>query len=265
MARLILTYHATRLDAWSRNGADLLGLAADLALLADCGTPVLPLAELLAPACTHGVAITFDDGTRMDGESIQHPRLGRLPSMLSVLVDARARHPRLCVSSFVIASPQARADLDAGLVDDYGEALMREDWWRAAAHSGLMELENHSWDHNHPLVARTAQRDNRRGSFLDITTETEAEAEIAVASDYVERATGRRPRYFAYPFGDVGDFLRGDWLPRRGPQIGLEAAFSTEPRPLREGDDRWALPRYVSGRDWSDDAGLRALLERADP
>lgn len=264
MARLILTYHATRLEEWSRNGADLLGLAADLALLAGLGVPVLPLADLLDPACAEGVAITFDDGTRMDGESILHPALGRLPSMLSVLVEARARLPRLRVSSFVIASAQARADLDAGLIDAYGPELMSDGWWRAAAHSGLMDLENHSWDHNHPLVRTSAQRENRRGSFLDIETEVEAESEITAASAYVERATGRRPRYFAYPFGDVGEFLRRDWLPRRGPQIGLEAAFSTEPRPLREGDDRWALPRFVSGRDWTDDAGLRALVDRPE-
>lgn len=263
MARLVLTYHATRLEDWSRSGADLLGLRADLALLAREGVPVLPLADLLAPGCTRGVAITFDDGTRMDGESITHPRLGVLPSMLSVLVEARAAHPRLCVSSFVIASAQARADLEAGLVDDYGPALMHDGWWRAAAHSGLMELENHSWDHNHPLVARTAQRDNRRGSFLDIETEAEAEAEISAASAEIERVVGRRPRWFAYPFGDVSDFLRRDWLPRRGPQIGLMAAFTTEPRALSPDDDRWALPRFVSGRDWRDDDGLLDLLRRA--
>jgi hypothetical protein len=261
--RLILTYHATRLESWDRSGADLLSLDADLRLLAAEGLPVLPLAELLDPACAEGVAITFDDGTRMDGESIQHPRFGRLPSMLSVLVEARRAHPRLCVSSFVIASAQARADLDAGLVADYGEALMHDGWWRAAAHSGLMELENHSWDHNHPLVQRSAQRDNRRGSFHDIATEAEAEAEISAASAEIERMVGRRPRYFAYPFGDMPDFLRADWLPRRGPQIGLEAAFSTEPRALSAADDRWALPRYVCGRDWRCDDSLKALLRTA--
>jgi len=263
MTRLILTYHATRLDEWSRSGADVLALAADLALLADMGMPVLPLSDLLEPECHDGVAITFDDGTRMDGESIQHPRLGRLPSMLSVLVAARARLGKLQVSSFVIASGQARADLDAGLADAYGPHMMCDDWWRAAAHSGLMSLENHSWDHNHPLVQRSAHRDNRRGSFLDIETPAEAEAEISAASDEIERVVGRRPRYFAYPFGDVSDFLRNQWLPQRGPQIGLEAAVGTDPRALGANDNRWNLPRFVSGRDWRDDASLSTLLRSA--
>jgi len=263
MTRLILTYHATRLESWTRGGADLLALAADLDWLACSGVPVLPLHTLLADESNEGVAITFDDGTRMDGESIQHPRLGRLPSMLSVLAAAKAQLPHLRASSFVIASPRARADLDRGLVNDYGEALMDSAWWRAASHSGLMDLENHSWDHNHPLVALSAQRDNRRGSFLDIETADEAEAEITAASDFIEANCGRRPIYFAYPFGEMSEYLRRQWLPTRGPQVQLEAAFSTEPRALSAGDDRWALPRFVSGRDWRDDASLSALLRSA--
>ncbi|MFY8135000.1 MAG: polysaccharide deacetylase family protein [Aquimonas sp.] len=261
--RLILTYHATRLERFDRRGCDLLRLMADLDLLADAGLPVLPLESLLAPDCREGVAITLDDGTRIDGEPHLHPGLGLLPSMLQVLAQAKRRLPQLRASSFVIASPAARADMATALRVDYGDDLMHERWWPQAQASGLMDIENHSWDHNHPLVARTAQRDNRRGSFLDIETEAEAEAEISAASEYLERATGRRPRYFAYPFGHVGEFLRADWLPRRGPQIGLEAAFSTEPRALSPDDDRWALPRFVSGRDWRDDAGLLDLLRRA--
>lgn len=262
--RLILTYHATRLQRLDRDGCDLLRLMADLDLLADAGVPVLPLETLLATECREGVAITLDDGTCIDGEPHLHPGLGLLPSMLQVLAQARRRLPQLRASSFVIASPLARADMASALRADYGEDLMHERWWPSAQASGVMDIENHSWDHNHPLVAQTAQRENRRGSFLDIETDAEAEAEISAASDYLERACGRRPRYFAYPFGHVGEFLRADWLPRRGPQIGLEAAFGTEPRGLREDEDRWALPRFVAGRDWTDDAGLLAVLRQAD-
>ena len=111
-----------------------------------------------------------------------------------------------------------------------------------------------------PLVPRTAQRDNVRGSFLDIATEAEAEAEIADASALIEAEAGFRPRHFAYPYGDVSPFLRDDWLPRFGPKIGLTAAFTTEPRAIAENDSRWALPRVVSGRDWNDSEGLAALL-----
>lgn len=258
--RLILTYHATRLESLDPRGCDVLRLAADLGILLDSGLPVLPLGKLLSPDCRHGVAITLDDGTRIDAEQHRHPRLGLLPSILQVLHEARNKIPAICASSFVIASPLARLEMAQALAQDFGDDLMHDRWWPEAQRSGLMALENHSWDHNHPLVARTAQRENRRGSFLDIETEAEAEAEIAAASDYIARAVGVRPRYFAYPFGDVSAFLRDSWLPRRGPEIGLEAAFGTEPRLLADGDNRWALPRFVSGRDWCDEDGLRALL-----
>jgi len=260
MGRLVLTYHVTRLESLSREGADLLALRADLALLADAGLPLRSLDDLLDPACEHGIAITFDDGTRIDAESIEHPRFGRLPSALSILEEFRPRFPGWHASSFVIASPEARAQLAAGLAADYGPDLMHDRWWPDVSRGGLLQLENHSWDHNHPLVAQSAQRDNRRGTFGNIDTEAEADAEIAAASDYIEQACGRRPRYFAYPFGDTTAFLYDDYLPRRGPALGLQAAFTTEPRALRSDDSRWRLPRFVSGRDWQDDDGLRRLL-----
>jgi peptidoglycan/xylan/chitin deacetylase (PgdA/CDA1 family) len=260
VGKLILTYHVTRLDALSREGSDLLGLRADIGWLLGHGVPLHSLDALLDPACERGVAITFDDGTRIDAESIEHPRLGRLPSALSILGEFQRQLPDWHASTFIIASPDARGALAAGLASDYGPDLMHERWWLQAERSGLLRLENHSWDHNHPLVTRSLQRDNLRGSFHTIGTEAEAEGEIAQASDYIERAVGRRPRYFAYPFGEASHFLREDYLPRRGPQLGLSAAFSTEPRGLRSDDDRWFLPRFVSGRDWCSDDGLRELI-----
>ncbi len=262
MGKLILTYHPARLDANSRAGADLIALRADLDWLAAHSVPLRPLDRLLDPACERGVAITFDDGSRIDAEPIDHPRLGRQPSALSILAEFAARFDTLQVASFVIASPQARADLSAGLLEQFGPELMHDRWWPAAAASGLLTLENHSWDHNHPLVAHSRQRDNARGGFGNIDTEFEADGEIAAASDYIEAAVGRRPRYFAYPYGESSAFLRDDYLPRRGASLGLQAAFSTEPRALRSDDSRWHLPRFVSGRDWVDDDGLRQLIGR---
>jgi peptidoglycan/xylan/chitin deacetylase (PgdA/CDA1 family) len=258
--RAILTYHVTRLEAWTREGSDLLGLRADLRWLLERGIPLRTLDDLLDPDAD-GVAITFDDGTRIDAEPIEHPRLGRLPSALSILAEFADRLPRAWhASTFVIASPDARATLASALAADYGEDLMHARWWATAQASGLLAIENHSWDHNHPLLETSAQRDNRRGSFTFIDTESEAEAEIAQASRLIADAVGRAPRHFAYPFGESSGFLRYDWLPRRGPELGLVAAYSTEPRQLGAHEDRWWLPRFVSGRDWTTDHGLAALL-----
>jgi len=201
--RLVLTYHATRLQRLTREGCDLLSLHADLDWLADQGIAVLPLDDLLADPSIEGVAITLDDGTRIDGWPHLHPAMGLLPSMLQILQHAKRRLPRLCVSNFVIASPQARDVLATHLVAELGQSLMDADWWSTAQASGLMQLENHSWDHNHPLLPSSVQRENKRGNFLAIDSAEDAEAEIAVASDVIGHALGRRPRYFAYPFGDV--------------------------------------------------------------
>jgi peptidoglycan/xylan/chitin deacetylase (PgdA/CDA1 family) len=261
--RLVLTYHATRLNRLTRDGCDLLSLHADLNWFADQGISVLPVDDLLADPDVDGVAITLDDGTRIDGFPHLHPRLGLLPSMLQILRHAKRRLPRLCASNFVIASPFARDVLAAHLVDELGEALMDADWWSEAQASGLMQLENHSWDHNHPLLPNSVQRDNQRGNFLVIDSAQDAEAEIAVASDVIGHALGRRPRYFAYPFGDVSPYLRDVWLPTRGAAIGLHAAFSTEPRAIRRDDNPWSLPRFVCGRDWTDEHQLAVLVDSA--
>ncbi|HET6602970.1 MAG TPA: polysaccharide deacetylase family protein [Xanthomonadaceae bacterium] len=260
MGKLILTYHCARLESSARSGNDLLAVQEDLAWLAAHGVAVHPLHALLSPECGDGVALTFDDGTRIDGEPLEHPTLGPLPSLLQILSGFRRRLPGLHASAFVIASPQARQALSSALADQFGPDLMHERWWRPTSESGLIALENHSWDHNHPLVAHTAQRSNHRGTFANIDTEAEAEAEVTQASDYIQAACGRRPRYLAYPWGEASDFLRNHWLPRRGPQIGLEAAFGTEPAPLTAAASRWNLPRYVCGRDWDSTDALAHLL-----
>ena len=49
------------------------------------------------------------------------------------------------------------------------------------------------------------------------------------------RAWSQRPRLFCYPFGHISEFLHDDWLPRRGPQIGLDAAFGDGATPVTLG------------------------------
>jgi peptidoglycan/xylan/chitin deacetylase (PgdA/CDA1 family) len=260
MSKLILTYHASRSEGPGRGQSDLVALQADLAWMADRGVVLRGLDDLLDPACETGVALTFDDGTRMDAEAIEHPRHGCQTSVLEVLRRWRQRWPGLTAAAFVIASPVARAQLSAALAAEYGPDLMHDRWWRAATLEGLLQIENHSWDHNHEVASPSCQRDNQRGTFANIDTETEAEAEIAQASAFIEARCQRRPAYFAYPYGDTSAFLVERYLPRRGPELGLRAAFTTEPRALRGTDDRWALPRYVAGRDWSSDDGLARIL-----
>ena len=63
------------------------------------------------------------------------------------------------------------------------------------------------------------------------------EDECARADALIERRVGRRPRYFAFPDG------RHDALSRQVASARYQAAFTTRLAALRDGDDRYALPR----------------------
>ncbi len=264
----ILTWHSIKVLDNSYAGSDPIAFSSDLALLDRLGWTILPLAQALArlaradlPART--VVLTVDDGAVLDFEDFDHPSCGHqlsLYSRMRAFLDqpgTRDRH-QLHLTSFVIASPEARAELDR---KDYMSLDVWPDrWWRAANSSGLISVESHSWDHNHDSLARTVQRDNRRGDFRWIDTEAECRAEIDQASDYIERTSGRRPQFLAYPYGQASDYLRADYLPRFGADIGLTAALGCDPEPVTLGSDPWFLPRYMCGRDWTSPEDLERLL-----
>jgi hypothetical protein len=55
--------------------------------------------------------------------------------------------------------------------------------------------------------------------------------------------------------------MRETFLPAYGSGLGIKAAIGTEPRALGGVEDRWCVPRFVAGRDWTTDDGLRRVLE----
>lgn len=268
---VILTWHSVNVLDNSHAGNDLVAFSEDIDLLDRCGWTILPLARALAlrkekrlPERT--AVLTVDDGSIMDFHDFEHPTCGRQTSLIrrlskfaSSLCPDSAHQPH--VTSFVIASPAAREELDR--VDYMSLGVWPDDWWVSANQSDLMSVESHSWDHNHGSLSRTVQRDNHRGDFRLIETEGECRAEIDQASEYIERRSGRRPRFFAYPYGQASDYLRYEYLPQRGGSIGLEAALSSEPEPVSAESDHWFLPRFICGRDWKSTAELELLLKDA--
>ena len=106
-----------------------------------------------------------------------------------------------------------------------GRGWMNEAWWREVEASGLMAIENHSWDHNHPCLPSPGPLGLVRGDFRAVANPDQAEFELTQAQDYIEARLGRRPRLFCHPFGHVSHFLLKDWLPQRGPSVGLDGAF----------------------------------------
>ncbi len=268
---VVLAWHSINVTGTDYSTNDLVAFGEDLHALDRLGWTILPLRDALdarragsLPERT--VCLTLDDGSIMDWHPFDHPTAGaqvpardRLAAFTEGL-PADSRH-RPHASVFVLASPEARAEMDR--VDYFSLGVWDHDWWAAANSSGRMSVENHSWDHNHPSLARTAGPPDRPRDFLSIDEEATCRAQIEPASDYIERVAGRRPRFFAYPWGQASDYLRGEFLPAFGASLGLEAALGCEAGPVTEASDRWYLPRFVCGRDWTSPDGLEALLRDA--
>jgi hypothetical protein len=265
----ILTWHSINVHRNTYTGSDQVAFAEDLQTLHRCGARIWPLEAALG-ALDDGslppnvVVLSADDGAILDFLPFDHPTCGPQPGLYRTLhafaeqVAADAGH-RPHLSCFVIASPQARAELDRK--DFLNLDVWHDRWWADANASGLIAVESHSWDHNHPSLERSCQRDNRRGDFRLIDTEPECRAEIDQASDYIALRAGRRPRFLAFPWGTASDFMINDYLPRRGPALGLQAALGVAPEPVTRSSNRWNLPRYMFNHDWKSSEELVAILD----
>ncbi|HEU0151806.1 MAG TPA: hypothetical protein VFQ84_00525 [Arenimonas sp.] len=266
----VLTYHAANVAGSDYPRNDHVALQADLRLLARLGWRVVPLdwaveqhqgrADRDLRRC---LALTCDDGTDLDFRAIDYPGLGRQPGFLPILraaaADPSAHHPELEITSFVIADPAARAVMDRECLHDRG--WMNEAWWVDAARSGLMSIQCHSWDHNHPNLHDPGPGGMPRGDFFVVDDDARAAFEVDQAVDYINARIGPGAvRYFGHPFGQAADFLVRDYLPRQGARLGLRAAFGTQGEPVTAASDPWSMPRYVCGWHWKSPGELERLL-----
>jgi polysaccharide deacetylase len=272
----ILAYHALNAQAKDYASNDHVALEEDLKLVRRLGFRVARLVDIAA--CTWSrarspldsgswVGISFDDGTDYDYfDIVGHPYLGDVKSFYRILKEAAAdvgpEWPRPTGTSFVIASPEARIVLDRTCIA--GLDQWRDVWWKEAAESGILDIGNHSWDHTHPTLDRVAQRDQQKGTFKGIDNQADADAQIVQADEYIRRLTsGRTAPLFAYPYGDVPDYLVREYFPRHVPRHGMLAAFSTAGDYVRADSDRWSLPRFVCGYHWKSPEGLETILRGA--
>jgi peptidoglycan/xylan/chitin deacetylase (PgdA/CDA1 family) len=139
-----------------------------------------------------------------------------------------------------------------------------DEWWTDAIASGLMGIANHSCDHNHPSLEIVAQRQQDKGSFLNIDTYSDADAQIRKAGDFLAEKTGNRAsRLFAYPFGEVNEYLAHSYLPNHIAEHKLKAAFATRQSQVAGPDAIWTLPRLVCRADWHSTDELALILSTA--
>lgn len=265
----VLTYHAANIESNTYRANDHLALKQDLANLHRWGYSIVSLRQLFAwhqgQFTLEGrtVAISFDDGTDFDFHDIKHPACGRQRSMANILRDhSTATGQQVYAALFVVASPQARELLDQrGLV---GRGWWKDDWWAAANQSEELSIECHSWDHLHPDLDTVAHSDNLKGNFSAVSSWTDCDIQFRQAGDYLaSKMGGARPDFFAYPWGQYSEYMTHEYLPQYQQQHGFKAAFSTEPEAVTRAHSRWALPRFVCGRDWNSPEGLEHILRVA--
>ena len=264
----VLCYHAHIIGSNDYAGNAHIALAEDLAMLQARGKRIVPLSWIVdwlggkhdEADMVNAVGISFDDGTLLDFAPVEHPQYGRLPGLLPILQQFAQRYPQdqpsVHASCFVIASPLARAQADQHLL--YGLDWLGASWWPKAAASGMMSIENHSWDHNMAVASEACA--SPRDSFYGVAGLAAAQRQILQSSELVENITGRRPQLFAYPYGDVNEYLASDYLPDQAESTGLRAAFTTAGEHINTHSDHWQLPRYVHGMHWKKASELLDLL-----
>lgn len=266
----VLAYHGNNMATNAYADNDHVALAEDLRMIHRLGLPLISARHAVAmlrdeaPGPERAVALTSDDAPAFDWHDLDYPGLGVQRSFRSLLEDyTQVTGQPAHLTCFAIASPDARATLDRECLQ--GLDWMRHDWWPEAAASQCMAIENHSWDHNHSSVARSAQRDNLRGTFRNIETWAEADAEIRQASDWLDALCPQGPRrsLFAYPYGEYNGFLTDEYLPQYCAEHRLRAAFTVEAKPISRGDSPWTLGRYVAGFHWRAPEQLGQLLREA--
>jgi peptidoglycan/xylan/chitin deacetylase (PgdA/CDA1 family) len=202
--RAILTFHSID-DSGSVLSFPPQTFARLLAALHDSGLPVLDLDALLGPGTRNGVALTFDDGMRsVCTHALAVLREHAAPAHLFLTTGAVGGDNRWATQ------PPGAPTCDM-LGWDEIERLQQAG----------MRVESHT--HSHPDLRRL---DERRIA-----------AECDEADRIIEQRLGRRPQYFAYPYGYRSarslDYARTRY----------RASVTTELRVIRGNEDRAALPR----------------------
>jgi len=266
----VLTYHAINVIRNTYAENDHMALAADLETIMELGLRIIPLSRVVDwhqghvtdEEVSRSVAITLDDGAWFDFYDLDHPTCGMQRSMFNILRDFNSRNDasrHSYATSFVISSPQARSSLDkSGLI---GEGWWGEEWWPEAAASGILDVECHSWDHVHTDLDRVAQREQIKGDFSQVNSFDDCEIQFKKAGEYIAGVLGgHRPGLFAYPYGVASDYAVTDYLPNNVSRHNFRAAFGTDPSAISRKDNKWFLPRFVFGRDWTSPDGLKNIL-----
>ncbi len=202
--RAILTFHSID-DSGSVLSFPARTLESLLAGLDEASIPVMDLDTLLAPGTRRGVALTFDDGMRtVHANALPILRDHAVPSHLFLATGAVGGDNR---------------------------------WPGQPAWSPAFEMLR--WDEIEALQGAGMRFESHTHAHPDLRTLDEAAmaADCDEADRTIERRLGRRPAYFAYPYGRFDDRSRA-FARRR-----YRASVTTVLRELDGTEDAASLPR----------------------
>lgn len=308
----VIHYHSNDLDYDSTGVCSYathsgIALEEDLKIMREEGFTVLPVYWLTEWAVGDRdgstlppwvVGITLSDGFNADWYDVNHLKCGYVKSARRLLLEfkdavanaqpgSRLHGSPLPpfsphASSFVIASPVARRKLDdsiypAGYGTPNANEYFTDDWWLPAQQSGLMEIYNHSTDHDHPSIVGgpfydtdlqvyipTGGGSNGQGNFARIDTEQEIRDSVVKAAQFIESKIGAWPDLFMYPASGWSPELRDVYFPQNSSEHKTYAAFlgygPDEETYLRRGLNRWFLRVFEHRGSWSTPARFREIL-----
>lgn len=205
--RAIITFHSVD-PSGSVLSYPATALARLLAALERCAVPVVDLDTLLGAGTARGVALTFDDGVR-----------SVYTAALPVLRD-RAAPAHLFLTTDAVGGTNRWPSQPAGAPTF---EMLRWPEVEALQRAGMR------------IEAHTATHPDLR-TLDDVAMVDECARGDAV----IERRLGRRPRFFAYPYGHHDARVRAIVGAR------YRACLTTELRELRGGEALAALPRLDS-------------------
>ena len=261
----VLTYHPEYPPGSTYETSNLIAFREDLRLLDRLGFQIVPLSWVVEwvlggrDVPPQSVALTLDDGvdsTYLESSGPDgNPRSSFVQALREFQAEVgRERQPHLHMTVFVIASPRARTEISPD------PAVLHDSWWREAQESHLVDIGNHSWDHDHPDVQVRCDEGPPQHGFRSIDTYAEAVCEVAYAAISIHRIIGNWPTLFAYPYGESSRYLREEYFPQFPEQHRTQAAFGTDAMPVTRDSPRWNLPRYVYGANWQTPMELQQIL-----
>jgi hypothetical protein len=263
----VLTYHAGNITGNSYQNNDRIAFQSDLYTLHQMGYIIIPLHWVvdwvlgereLPDNSRNYVALSCDDGLDQDYLDGDYLQFGPQKSLYHLLKDFQQdvgidQQPFAHLTAFVIADKNARRIIANKSL--HGSALLNDHWWPEAQADKLMSIENHSWDHRHPDI----YPDNQ-AQFTEITTEETADLQILKAKKEIDYLSHGDSQLFCYPWGHTNSFLVHKYLPNKGRQAGIKAAFTCQPAAVTRTANPWQLPRFVCGPDWHSPKQLQQLL-----